>query len=121
MFDSLSDKLHDVFRKLRGQSTLTDENIAEAVREIRLALIDADVNLEIATEFINAVKEKCIGQEVLKSVTPAQRSLKSSSPVISTAPKIAPGTGESSNETINPRSARINPATNELINNPERT
>lgn len=76
MFENLSDKLHDVFKKLRGETQLSEKNITDAMREIRLALIDADVNLEIATEFINAVKEKCIGQEVLKSVTPAQQVVK---------------------------------------------
>ena len=58
MFDSLSDKLHDVFRKLRGQSTLNEENIAEAMREIRLALLEADVNLQIVSEFVEAVRSK---------------------------------------------------------------
>ena len=76
MFDSLSDKLHDVFRKLRGQSTLTEENIAEAMREIRLALLEADVNLQIVIEFVEAVRSKCIGQEVIKSVTPGQQVVK---------------------------------------------
>ena len=76
MFENLSDKLHGVFKKLRGETRLSEANIADAMREIRLALIDADVNLEIATEFVAAVKEKCIGQEVLKSVTPAQQVVK---------------------------------------------
>ena len=76
MFENLSDKLHGVFKKLRGETQLSEKNIADAMREIRLALIDADVNLEIATEFIAAVKEKCIGQDVLKSVTPAQQVVK---------------------------------------------
>ncbi|MBR7103885.1 MAG: signal recognition particle protein [Lentisphaeria bacterium] len=76
MFENLSDKLHDVFKKLRGETQLSEKNIADAMREIRLALIDADVNLEIATEFINTVREKCVGQEVLKSVTPAQQVVK---------------------------------------------
>lgn len=76
MFENLSDKLHDVFKKLRGETRISESNIAEAMREIRLALIDADVNLEIATEFIEAVKAQCIGQEVLKSVTPAQQIVK---------------------------------------------
>ena len=76
MFENLSDKLHGVFKKLRGETQLSEKNIADAMREIRLALIDADVNLEIATEFIASVKEKCIGQDVLKSVTPAQQVVK---------------------------------------------
>ena len=70
MFDSLSDKLHGIFKKLRGESRLSEANIAEAMRDIRLALLEADVNAAIADEFIQAVKESCIGQDVLKSVTP---------------------------------------------------
>ena len=76
MFESLSDKLHDVFRKLRGQSTLTESNIADAMREIRLALLDADVNLNVVAEFIEAVKTECVGQDVVKSVTPGQQVVK---------------------------------------------
>ncbi len=76
MFDSLSDKLHDVFRKLRGQSTLTEANIAEAMREIRLALLEADVNIQVATEFVREVQASCVGQEVIKSVTPGQQVVK---------------------------------------------
>src|SRR5574344_325980 len=76
MFESLSDKLHEVFRKLRGQSTLTEENISDAMREIRLALLDADVNVRIADEFIEAVRQACVGQEVIKSVTPGQQVVK---------------------------------------------
>ena len=73
MFDSLSDKLHAVFKKLRGESRLSESNIAEAMREIRLALLEADVNIEVATAFIEKVKNDCLGQEVLKSVTPGQQ------------------------------------------------
>ncbi len=76
MFENLSDKLHDVFRKLRGQSTLTEANIADAMREIRLALLDADVNVKIVGEFIEGVKAECVGQEVIKSVTPGQQVIK---------------------------------------------
>lgn len=76
MFESLSDKLHDVFRKLRGQSTLSEANIAEAMREIRLALLEADVNVQIAAEFIEGVRAECVGQEVIKSVTPGQQVVK---------------------------------------------
>ena len=73
MFDSLSDKLHAVFKKLRGESRLSESNIAEAMREIRLALLEADVNIDVAAEFIEKVKHDCLGQEVLKSVTPGQQ------------------------------------------------
>ncbi|MBE6390664.1 MAG: signal recognition particle protein [Lentisphaerae bacterium] len=73
MFDSLSDKLHAVFKKLRGESRLSESNIADAMREIRLALLEADVNIEVVSAFIEKVKAECIGQEVLKSVTPGQQ------------------------------------------------
>ena len=76
MFDTLSDKLHDVFRKLRGESTLTEKNISDAMQEIRIALLEADVNLQIATEFIESIKTSCIGVNVIKSVTPAQQFVK---------------------------------------------
>ena len=76
MFESLSDKLHDVFRTLRGQSTLTENNIADAMREIRVALLEADVNLQIASDFIAGVRSECTGREVLKSVTPGQQVIK---------------------------------------------
>ena len=76
MLDALSDKLHDVFKRLRGQATLTEENIGEAMREIRLALLDADVNLEVVKEFIENVKSDCLGQEVIRSVTPGQQIIK---------------------------------------------
>lgn len=73
MFETLSDKLQDTFRKLRGRANLTESNIQEAMREIRLALLEADVNIEIVKEFVKTVSEDCIGHEVIKSVTPAQQ------------------------------------------------
>ncbi|MBQ7394833.1 MAG: signal recognition particle protein [Lentisphaeria bacterium] len=76
MFENLSDKLHAVFKKLRGQSVLTEENISEAMREIRIALLEADVNLTIASELIARIKEDCAGQEVIRSVTPGQQVVK---------------------------------------------
>ena len=76
MFDNLSDKLHGVFRKLRGESRLSESNIADAMREIRLALLEADVNIEVVTKFIEAVRTECLGQDVLKSVTPGQQVVK---------------------------------------------
>ncbi|WP_305044179.1 signal recognition particle protein [Geoalkalibacter sp.] len=76
MFDNLSDKLESVFRKLRGQGRLTEENIGEALREVRLALLEADVNFKVVKDFIAAVRERAVGQEVLKSLTPAQQVIK---------------------------------------------
>ncbi len=76
MFDNLSDKLQDVFKKISGQARLTEANIADAMREIRLALLDADVNLAIVKEFIAQVREDCLGTEVLRSVSPGQQVIK---------------------------------------------
>lgn len=76
MFENLSDKLHAVFKKLRGQSVLTEDNISEAMREIRIALLEADVNLSIASELIEKIKNDCAGQEVIRSVTPGQQVVK---------------------------------------------
>lgn len=76
MFDNLSDKLQDVFKKISGQARLTEANIAESMREIRLALLDADVNLKVVKEFITQVKEDCLGSEVLRTVSPGQQVVK---------------------------------------------
>ncbi len=76
MFDNLTDKLQETFRKLRGQARLTEANIAEAMREIRIALLEADVNLKVAREFIEEVRQDCLGEAVLKSVTPGQQVVK---------------------------------------------
>ncbi len=76
MFESLSDRLHDVLKKLRGESRLTESNITEAMREIRMALLEADVNFKIAGDFIEAVKQECVGQDVIRSVTPGQQVIK---------------------------------------------
>lgn len=72
MFDDLSGKLNTVFKSLSGQSKISDVNIAETVREIRRALLDADVNLEVAKEFTRRVKEEAEGAGVLSSVSPGQ-------------------------------------------------
>lgn len=76
MFDNLSDRLQDVFKKLRGHGTLTEENIQEAMREVRLALLEADVNFKVAKDFIAAVTAKAVGSEVLKSLAPGQQVIK---------------------------------------------
>ena len=76
MFDTLSDKLQGVFKKLRGQAILTEANITEVMREIRLSLLEADVNYEIAKEFVESVKKDCLGHDVIKSVTPGQQVIK---------------------------------------------
>jgi signal recognition particle subunit SRP54 len=76
MFDSLTDKLSSVFKKLRGHGRINESNINEALREVRLALLEADVHFKVVKEFLDKVKEKALGQEVLNSVTPAQQFIK---------------------------------------------
>ncbi len=76
MFGTLSDKLQGVFSKLAGARKLTEENISEAVREVRLALLDADVNYGVTKALIKRIKEKAVGQEVLKAVKPSEQFVK---------------------------------------------
>jgi signal recognition particle subunit SRP54 len=76
MFDSLSDRLQETFRRLRGQARLTENNMSDALQEIRVALLEADVNLKVVREFIEDVKGDCIGADVIKSVTPGQQVIK---------------------------------------------
>jgi len=76
MFDSLSEKLQSVFKNLRGYGKLTDKNVADALREVRLALLEADVNYKVARDFIEKTKQRALGQEVLASVTPGQQIIK---------------------------------------------
>jgi signal recognition particle subunit SRP54 len=73
MFDSLSEKLESVFKKLRGQGVMTEENIREALREVRLALLEADVNFKVVKDFVEKVRVKAVGTEVLQSLTPGQQ------------------------------------------------
>ena len=74
MLDALSEKFENIFKKLRGSGVLTEQNIAEALKEVRLALLEADVNFKIVKDFIERVREKAVGQEVLKSLTPVIKS-----------------------------------------------
>ena len=76
MFDSLSDRLGDVFDRLRRHGALTEDDVGAALREIRIALLEADVALPVVRDFVAAVREKALGQEVLRSVTPAQMVVK---------------------------------------------
>src|ERR1700745_3210163 len=76
MFDSLSDRLGDVFDRLRRRGALTEDDVGAAMREIRIALLEADVALPVVRDFVAAVREKALGQEVLRSVTPAQMVVK---------------------------------------------
>ena len=76
MFDSLSEKLESVFKKLRGQGVMTEENIKDALREVRLALLEADVNFKVVKDFIENVRTKAVGTEVVQSLTPGQQVVK---------------------------------------------
>jgi signal recognition particle subunit SRP54 len=76
MFESLSEKLQDVFRNISGKGKITEENISDAIREVRKALLEADVNLKVVKDFISKVKEQALGQEVLKSISPGQQFIK---------------------------------------------
>src|SRR5512134_911167 len=73
MFESLSDRLQGVFRSLRGEARLTEQTVEAALREIRMALLEADVNFKVVKAFIDRVRDKAVDQEVLKSLTPAQQ------------------------------------------------
>jgi signal recognition particle subunit SRP54 len=76
VFDQLSEKLEGVFKKLRGQGKLTEANIEEALREVRRALLEADVNYKVARAFVGRVKDRAVGQDVLKSISPGQQVVK---------------------------------------------
>ena len=76
MFDQLTEKLESTFKKLRGAGKLTEENIREGVRELKLSLLEADVNFKVVKELIEKVKERALGADVLKSITPGQMFIK---------------------------------------------
>ncbi|HEX5020898.1 MAG TPA: signal recognition particle protein [Candidatus Binatia bacterium] len=76
MFESLTDKLELTFKRLRGQGKITEKNIDDALREVRLALLEADVHVQVVKTFLEAVKSKSMGQEVLQSLTPEQQFVK---------------------------------------------
>ncbi|MHB9145368.1 MAG: signal recognition particle protein [Symbiobacteriia bacterium] len=76
MFENLSGKLQDAFKRLRGKGKLTETDVAEAMREVRVALLEADVNFRVVKDFIARVKERAVGQEVLEALSPAQQVIK---------------------------------------------
>ncbi len=73
MFENLTDKLQRAFKSLRGQGTLTEENISDALREIRVALLEADVNLNVVRELIEQIRVKAVGAEVLTALSPSEQ------------------------------------------------
>ena len=75
-FDGLAEKLQETFRKLKGKGKLTEKDIKEAMREVKLALLEADVNYKVVKQFISSVSSKCVGDEVLESLTPGQHVIK---------------------------------------------
>src|SRR4029077_8864717 len=76
MFSQLGDKLQDIFKDLRGHGTISESNINDALRQVRLALLEADVDFQVAKDFVTRVKEKALGEEVLRSITPGQQIVK---------------------------------------------
>src|SRR5256884_5110482 len=76
MFSQLGDKLQDIFKDLRGHGTISETNINDALRQVRLALLEADVDFQVAKSFVARVKEKALGETVLRSITPAQQIVK---------------------------------------------
>src|SRR5436190_13427845 len=76
MFDILSSKLQNAFRNLRGLGKISEANVGDALREVRLALLDADVNFKVVRDFIERVKTKSLGQEVVQSIQPGQQIVK---------------------------------------------
>jgi signal recognition particle subunit SRP54 len=76
MFENLSDKLNNIFKKLKGHGKLTEKNIEEGLKEIRMALLEADVHYKVAKKFITDIKERALGQEVMASLTPGQQIVK---------------------------------------------
>ena len=76
MFENLTSKLQETFRNLTGRGALTEKNIEDAMRAVRIALLEADVNYKIVKEFVNEVRNECLGEVVMKSVTPGQQAIK---------------------------------------------
>ncbi|HCB93360.1 MAG TPA: signal recognition particle protein, partial [Selenomonas sp.] len=72
IFESLSERLQETFKKLRGHGKLTEDDVNEAMREVRMALLEADVNFKVVKDFIKTVKERAVGQDILETLTPAQ-------------------------------------------------
>src|SRR4029079_14960193 len=76
MFESLGEKFDGLWRKLQGQGKITERNIEEALRDVRLALLEADVNVGVVKQFVEAVRKDALGEEVLRSLTPEQHFIK---------------------------------------------
>ena len=75
-FEGLSSRLQEITRKIRGKARITESDLKEMLREVKLALLEADVNYKIVKEFISSIQEKALGQDVMKSLTPGQQVIK---------------------------------------------
>ena len=75
-FESLTEKLQNVFKKLRGKGRLTEEDVKAALKEVKLALLEADVNFKVVKRFVSSVEERAIGQDVMTGLNPAQMVIK---------------------------------------------
>ena len=76
MFDSLVDKMSEAFKKFKSKGKLTEADVKAGMREVKLALLEADVNYKVVKDFVKTVSERAVGQEVLESLTPAQQVIK---------------------------------------------
>ena len=76
IFEGLSDKLQGALSKLKSKGKLTEQDVKTAMREVKLALLEADVNFKVVKDFVKTVQERCVGQEVMESLTPAQHVIK---------------------------------------------
>jgi len=76
MFEKLQDKLDQIFKKVKGHGKLSEGNIKDSLREVRVALLEADVNFRVAKDFLEKVREKALGGEVMTSITPGQKFVK---------------------------------------------
>ncbi len=76
MFDNLTEKLNHTFKRLKGHGKLSERNIQDALKELRITLLEADVNFKVVKGFVEGVRQKALGQDVLKSLTPAQQFIK---------------------------------------------
>ena len=76
MFESLSEKLNRTFKKLTGRGRLTEANVQDALKEVRLALLEADVNYKVVKKLVSDIRERAVGQDVLESLTPGQQIIK---------------------------------------------
>ena len=75
-FESLSDKLQNIFKKLKGKGRLSEADVKTALKEVKMALLEADVSFKVVKQFINSVTERAIGQDVMTSLTPGQMVIK---------------------------------------------